>query len=158
MKKPHQGLTEYMEDWLVDLAISGCIAGLVSLNVVQAKEQTFDARLIGKIGQVTNPETVWIGALEVRLRAPFVSEDQRASALEFMKALAFEGREVECGLTGERTQPSDGGHLVGDCAVFGPTDGREIDLGGRLIERGFARPCTEPGAMIAIWPPVFVCE
>ena len=158
MTTPRKQLAGYVVVTLQSVAISVCFAGFVSPTVVHSKERTYDARLIGKIGETTNPETVWIGALEVRLRAPFVSEDQRASALEFMRALAFEGREVECGLTGERTQPKDGVQLVGDCVVFGPTDGREIDLGNRLIERGFARPCKEPDAMIAIWPPVFVCE
>lgn len=158
MKKPHQRSTGHAESLLVSLAISGCIAGLVSPVEAQAEERTYDARLIGEIREITRPESIWVGALEIRLRRPFVLEDQRISALDFMKALAFKGREVECGLTGERTPPKDGGQLVGDCMVFGPTDGREIDLGNRLIKRGFARPCEEPQAVIAIWPTVFVCQ
>jgi len=73
-------------------------------------------------------------------------------------SLGFQGREVECRLTGERMGPPGSGVLVGDCIVFGPTDGREISLGDRLIERGFARPCAQPQAVIAIWPPVFDCQ
>lgn len=123
-----------------------------------AEERAYDARLIGKITEVTRAESIWIGALEVRLRAPFVLEGQADAAREFMQALAFEGREVECRLTGERTMQPAANVLVGDCVVYSPTDGREIDLGSRLIERGFARPCKEPNAVIAIWPPVFDCK
>ena len=117
----------------------------------------YDARLLGRVGDVTRPESVWIGAIEVRFRTPFVYENRRDDALAFLQSLAFRGREVECRLTGERIGPPVNSVLVGDCIIFGPTDGREINLGGRLIERGFARPCAEPQAVIAIWPPVFDC-
>lgn len=124
----------------------------------QSEARSYDARLIGTVSEVTSPDSVWIGAIEVRLRAPFVLNSQREAALDFMEALAVQGREIECRLSGERTMQPAGGVLVGDCVVFGPTDGREIDLGRRLIERGFARPCKEPQAVIAIWPPVFDCQ
>lgn len=132
-------------------------AAWVPAGASESPEQRYDARLIGKIGDVTRPESVWIGAIEVRLRTPFIIEEQRDAALAFMRALAATGREVECRLTGQRMGSAAGGTLVGDCVVFGPTDGREIDLGTRLIERGFARPCKEPAVTIAIWPPVFDC-
>ena len=132
-------------------------AACVPAGASDSPEPHYDARLVGKIGDVTRPESVWIGAIEVRFRTPFVLDDRRDDALEFMRALAVTGREVECRLTGARMALPGGGALVGDCVVFGPTDGREIDLGGRLIERGFARPCEEPAAMITIWPPVFDC-
>ena len=118
----------------------------------------YDARLLGKVGDVTRPESIWIGAIEVRFRTPFVHKDSRDDALAFLRSLAFRGREVECRLTGERMGPPGSGVLVGDCIVVGPTDGREISLGDRLIERGFARPCAQPQAVIAIWPPVFDCQ
>ena len=124
----------------------------------QTQSETGSTAFAGKIGDVTRPDSIWIEDTEIRLRSPFVIEANHAEALEFMKALAHVGREVECQLTGERTPQQAGGLLVGDCSVFGPTDGREIDLGSRLIERGFARLCQEPDAMIAIYPPVFVCE
>ncbi len=138
-------------------------ASVVALTILLsspllASDKAQHPRLIGEISTVERPEAVWIGAIEVRLRSAFVFKEQRGAALTFMKALAFSGREIECRLTGERTGPSSGGVLVGDCVVFGPEDGREIDLGGRLIERGFARACKEPSATIAIWPPVFDCH
>ena len=143
---------------LTALTITGLLAFLPARSWSQPGERTYDARLIGKVGQISRAESVWVGAHEVRLRGPFVHPKKRAAALAFMKALAVKDREIECRLTAERTGSSAGGALVGDCVVFGPTDGREIDLGARLIERGLARPCKEPDARIAIWPPVFVCE
>lgn len=142
-------------------AVIGALLGsmlVVSGASAQAPGGAHEARLIGKIGDVTQPESIWVGAIEVRLRKPFVLADQRSAALEFMHALAPRGREVECRLTGARMSHTVGGALVGTCVVFGPTDGREIDLGARLIERGYARPCVEPDAMIAIWPPVYDCQ
>lgn len=118
----------------------------------------YDARLLGKVGDVTRAESIWIGAIEVRFRTPFVFDEQRDKALDFLRGLAFPNREVECRLTGERLGPPGSGVMIGDCIVFGPTDGREINLGDRLIERGFARPCVAPQAVIAIWPPVFDCQ
>lgn len=117
----------------------------------------YDARLLGKVGDITRPESAWIGAIEIRFRTPFIHEESRDDALAFLRSLAL-GREVECRLTGERMGPPGQGVLVGDCIIFGPTDGREISLGDRLIERGFARSCAEPQAVIAIWPPVFDCR
>ena len=132
-------------------------AACVPAGASDSPEPHYDARLVGKVGDVTRPESVWIGAIEVRFRTAFVLEDQRDDALAFMRALAVAGREVECQLTGARMAAPAGGALVGDCVVFGPTDGREIDLGARLIERGFARPCKQPNVIITIWPPVFDC-
>ena len=138
------------------VALVGLLAA--SAGVTQSSERSYDARLIGVVADVTGPESIWIGAIEVRLRSPFVFEEKREEAFEFLRALAAPGREVECRLTGERTSGPGGGVLFGDCVVFGPTDGREIDLGARLIERGFARPCEEEIATIQIWPPVFECR
>ena len=132
-------------------------AACVGAGASETPEPHYDARLIGKVGDVTRPESVWIGAIEIRLRTPFVLDGRRDDALAFMRALAVTGREVECRLTGARMAAPGGGALVGDCVVFGPTDGREIDLGTRLIERGFARPCKDPDVKITIWPPVFDC-
>lgn len=123
----------------------------------QDNERKYDAILSGQITDITRPETVWLGAIEVRLRSPYVFEEKREDALSFMQALAPPGRIVECRLTGERTVGAERDILFGDCFVFGPTDGREISLGDRLIERGFARVCDEDIAVIQIWPPVFDC-
>ncbi len=135
--------------WVVAMAALACVASAA------LAEQPPAAQLSGKITDVSAPDAVWLGPIEVRLRGAFVLDDQRETGLEFMRALA-NGREVECELTGERIARADG-PLVGHCLIFGPTDGREIDLAARLIERGFARPCEEPAAVIAIWPPVYGC-
>ena len=121
-------------------------------------EVSYDATLTGQIGEVARPESIWIGAIEVRLRSPFVFEDMREEALVFMRALAPRGRDVECRLTGERTSGPDVGTLFGDCFVLDPSDGQDINLGASLIEKGYARPCDEDIAVIAIWPPVFACQ
>ncbi len=84
-----------------------------------------EADLTGKIEDVQRPESVWIGAIKVRLRAPYILVESREDALEFMRALAM-NRDVECSLTGERAE----GVLVGNCMIWEP-DGREIDLGVR---------------------------
>lgn len=146
-----------MKSYLAVAVVSLAVVSLFSTPFAESGE-IGQPRLVGKISTVERPETVWLGAIEVRLRSPFIFEDKREAALTFMKALAVRGHEVECRLTGERTGPPPGGVLLGNCVVFGPEDGREIDVGGRLIERGFARPCKEPAATIAIWPPVFNCQ
>ncbi len=120
-------------------------------------ERSYSAQLIGKVGDISQPESVWVGAIEVRLPLPYILEGQRDAALKFMQSLAPRGRDIECRLTGERIGPAGGGTLVGDCVVMDPTDQQEIDLGTELIKRGFARQCEAPQAMIAIWPPVFDC-
>ena len=111
----------------------------------------------GTITDITRPESVWIGAIEVRLRAPFVMEEKRAEALTFMRALAEPGREATCRMTGERDGEPGTGTLFGHCSVFDPAEGRIVDLGEALIGGGFARPCSDNVATIAIWPPVFNC-
>ena len=121
-----------------------------------AAERGYDAILTGHVDNVSSPQGIWIGAIEVRFREIFVLEEKSADALSFMRALAMR-REVECRLTGERLTTTKG-LLVGHCFIFGPTDGREIDLGNRLLERGFARACKEPQATISVWPPVYSCE
>lgn len=128
---------------------------LLVSSIASATEKRFDATLAGYVGDVLVPDGIWIGAIEVRFRDVFVREDKKAEALRFMRALAMR-REVECRLTGERLIRA-GNPLVGHCLIFGPTDGREIDLGQRLLERGFARACKEPQATIAVWPPVYSC-
>lgn len=131
--------------------------GSLGSAAAQPSERHYDAQLMGKVSEVSRPESVWIGAIEVRLRTPFVLEDQQSAALEFMRMLV-QGRGVECRLTGERTPQASGGALLGDCILIDSAEGREIDLGESLIERGFARPCKEPAATIMIWPPVFDCQ
>lgn len=132
---------------------------LCSLSVnAQDIGKDYDAVLSGKIRDVTRPEAIWIGAIEIRLRTPYILEEKRDEALDFMRALAPQGRDVECRLTGERTSGPGGGVLFGDCFVVSTTDDREINLGDRLIDLGFARACADDIAVIQIWPPVFDCQ
>ena len=115
-----------------------------------------EAVLSGVITEVPRAEFVSIGSIPVRLRGVFVEEADAPRALEFMRALAT-GRETECRLTGERWAV-DQATLVGECVVFDGTGGREIDLGARLLYNGLARACATPGAVIAIYPPVYPCD
>ncbi len=112
----------------------------------------------GKITDVTRPDSVWIGAIEVRLRKLFILEETRQEALAFMQMITGPGREATCRMTGEREGSPGAGTLFGHCAVFDPSEGRKVDLGEALIDRGFARPCSKNIAVIAIWPPVFDCQ
>ena len=123
---------------------------------LSAVERRYDATLTGHVDNVSSPDSIWVGAIEVRFRDIFVLEKNSSDALNFMRALAMH-REVECRLSGERLTTTEG-LLVGRCFIFGPTDGREIDLGNRLLERGFARACKEPQTAISVWPPVYSCE
>jgi endonuclease YncB( thermonuclease family) len=119
-------------------------------------EPRYHAILTGHVDNVSSPDSIWVGAIEVRFRDIAVLEEKSAEALSFLRALAMR-REVECRLSGERLTTTEG-LLVGHCFIFGPTDGREIDLGNRLLERGFARACKEPQAHTAVWPPVYSCQ
>ena len=133
------------------------LISLLVLTPAHAEQSDYDAVLTGQIGDVNSPEYIWIGAIEVRLRDVFVSSDKQEEALAFVRSLAVTGSEIECRLTGERlTGP--GGQLVGHCFLFSPTDGGEVDLGEKIKEAGLGRNCKEPQAVIAIWPPVYVCE
>ena len=133
---------------------------LISLLIItpaHAEQPDYDAVLTGQIGDVSSPEYIWVGAIEVRLRDVFVFPNKRDEALSFVRSLATTGSEIECRLTGERlTGP--GGQLVGHCFLSGPTNGADINLGEQIKEQGFGRNCKEPQAIIAIWPPVYVCE
>ena len=133
------------------------VISLLIITPAHAEPPDYDAVLTGQIGDVNSPEYVWVGAIEVRLRDVFVPTDKQEEALTFVRSLAVTGREIECRLTGERVA-GQGGQLVGRCFLFGPTDGVEINLGKRIKEQGLGRNCKEPQAVIAIWPPVYVCE
>lgn len=132
------------------------IAIMAALSMGSAAAEVEKATLNGQITEIVQPDTIWIGALEIHLRDAFLLEEKRDEALAFMRALAS-NTEVECQLSGERLHQSTG-PLVARCVIFGPTDGREIDLSARLVERGFARRCETPDAMIAVWPPVYACH
>lgn len=72
-----------------------------------AAERGYDAILTGHVDNVSSPQGIWIGAIEVRFREIFVLEEKSADALSFMRALAMR-REVECRLTGERLAMTEG--------------------------------------------------
>ena len=76
-----------------------------------AVEQRYDAILTGHVDNVNSPDSIWVGAIEVRFRDIFVLEKKRADALSFMRALAMR-REVECRLSGERLTT---GALIAPC-------------------------------------------
>jgi hypothetical protein len=133
------------------------VISLLIITPAHAEPSDYDAVLTGQIGDVNSPEYIWVGAIEVRLRDVFVPPDKQEEAVTFLRSLAVTGREIECRLTGERVA-GPGGQLVGHCFLFSPTDGSEIDLGERIKEQGLGRNCKEPQAVIAIWPPVYVCE
>lgn len=112
--------------------------------------------LSGLITEASTAHTLWLGAIDVRLRGVRILDEKAAEALQFMRSLAT-SRKATCTLTGERAD-TPAGPLVGRCTIADPGDATALDLGERLIGLGYGRPCAAPQPAPLIWPPVYRCE